>query len=288
MVESFHPPKKCGVIIVSYQSEEPLKKALWHLKQQTRPADQIVIVDSGSPNGFQIPKKELPEQAVVISLYKNVGFSAANNIGWRYLKEKGGCDYLLFLNPDAFLAPDFLAKAIDWMEQPEQQSVGAMTGTLLGYDLQRNSPTGLYDSRGIYQRWYGNWYDRDQGQACRSTEDSAAIDVPAICGALMLCRAEALQSVMMGSYGIFDESFFMYKEDIDLSLRLRKRGWRLLLLPQLIAYHCRGWQKNRQKVPKQLRLCSASNELRLHLRHKKPLPIFYSLSKWCAVQLFNL
>lgn len=102
----------------------------------------------------------------------------------------------------------------------------------------------------------------------------------------MLCRKKALDEVLLQGGAIFDPSFYMYKEDIDLSLRLRRKGWSLMYVPSLVAYHCRGWKKERKDVPKAYRLLSARNEMRLYARSGSPY-VIYSALKYAAVKLLN-
>lgn len=158
----------------------------------------------------------------------------------------------------------------------------------MGYDIVFNKPSGRYDTTGIFQSWYGKWYDRAQGSAVEEQVYDRFEDLPAICGALFFCRRAAIEQVLLNRREIFDERFYMYKEDIDLSLRLRKAGWRLTYHPEMLSYHCRGWSKNRQQVPRRFRLYSAKNELRLQIREKHCCGVIYSLAKYAAVKLLNL
>ena len=191
------------------------------------------------------------------------------------------CDYLFFLNPDAFLEENFTENAIGYMES--HPKYGAITGTTLGYNLDRDKPTGKYDTTGIFRTWYGKWYDRGQGDAVDTTLYQAEEEIPAICGAVFFCRMKALPSPE-----VMDPSFYMYKEDIDLSLKLRKKGWKLGFVPNLICYHCRGWDQDRKKMPRKFRLCSARNELAIQLKSLSPIPSLYSALKYTAVKLFDL
>jgi N-acetylglucosaminyl-diphospho-decaprenol L-rhamnosyltransferase len=270
-----------AVIIVAYASNSVLGLCVEALMNQTRRPDLVVIIDNNSPDPGYLD--DLPRDGTikVVRNTVNEGFCGANNRGYRLASEH---KYILFLNPDAFPQRDLLERAVEWMDQTGNERVGVLTGTLLGFDIMQRRPTGAIDSTGVFQTWYGKWYDRDQGAKwVRPDATPATEDVPAIVGALMFCRATALESVLPPRGEIFDRRFFMYKEDIDLSLRLRRRGWRLVYSPTLLCYHCRGWQ-GRQKMSTRARYLSARNELRVCFRNNgKGLP--YSALKFMFVPL---
>jgi GT2 family glycosyltransferase len=112
--------------------------------------------------------------------------------------------------------------------------------------------------------------------------------IPAICGAVFFTRKCALEEVMIKGNEVFDSSFYMYKEDIDLSLRLKKKGWGLYFVPDLVCYHCRGWSRDRKDMPRRFRLCSAKNEMTIQWKRRNPIALFYSLGKYCLVRWFDL
>ena len=173
------------------------------------------------------------------------------------------------------------------MQSPEFQDVAILTGTLLGFDIKTSKPNGQIDSTGIFQKWYGKWYDRLQGSVTSKTLlQTTSESVPAVCGALMFCRALALRAVLIGGKEVFDETFFMYKEDIDLSLRLIRKGWRLIYLADLHCYHCRGW-KSRKHMPRYFRYLSARNELRICPKNRWR-GLVYSLCKFIFVGFFYI
>lgn len=278
--------KKCAVIVVTHNSESYLDHCIYSLRSQTVKPQQIIVFDSGSKDLRYLDAHLESSDVTIIKSKENVGFSQANNMAFKSVSEE--IEYLLFLNPDAFLTPTYLQDAIAFMEQDENAHCGAMTGVVLGYDVEKQQPTGLYDSSGIFQRWWGRWYDRGQGGKYRSTRFQTVEPVPAICGALFFARRRALQAVALDGHAIFDPDFFMYKEDIDLSCRLRRAGWQLFLVPHLTAYHCRGWQRNRAANSRPLRLMAAKNELTLHKRYGSSLAVLYSLLKLSAVKFFNV
>lgn len=276
----------CAIIIVTFNSQKHLFKAMQCINQQTYPVEKVVIVDTGSDDDSYLAPYQQQPNVNIIFAEKNSGFCKGNNMGMSKLPDH--CDYVFFLNPDAFITPSFVEDSIAFLESTNNHDYGAITGTVLGYNIDKDLPTGTYDTTGIFRKWYGCWYDRGQGKIYKQHFFSAYEDLEAICGAVFFCRKKALDSVMLSEHEVFDHSFYMYKEDIDLSLRLRRQGWKLAFLPHLKAYHCRGWQKERSKMAKKVRLCSARNELRIHLKGINPIPIAYSLCKYAAVKWLNM
>lgn len=266
-----------AIIIVTYNSAPVLGMCLDSLQRQTRAANLIVIVDNNSADTGYLDQIPAEAPFKLVRNRRNEGFCSANNTGYNLAKS---CQYVLFLNPDAFVSNCFLDQALQWMERPENARVGCLTGTLLGFDVASNRPTGRIDSTGIFQKWYGKWFDRAQGapwDTLAPLSPNRPEDVPAACGALMFCRTAALQELAQ----VFEPGFFMYKEDIDLSLRLRARGWRIVYQPDLLCHHGRGWQ-GRTRMSYESRYRSARNELRVCWRNGlKGLP--YSLLKLAYV-----
>jgi N-acetylglucosaminyl-diphospho-decaprenol L-rhamnosyltransferase len=267
------------VIIVTHNSAEELDVCLVHLEKQTIPIKGLAIVDSGSTDPHSLD--DIYQLAGMKTIKtENVGFSKANNIGFKQIvADREGM--VVFMNPDTFLPPDYLAQAINVLN--ENPGAAVVSGKLLGYDLKNMKPTGMIDSTGIFRHWYGRWYDRGQGQNDRGQYDLIAAP-PALCGALMCCRLKALEPF----HGdVFDPDFFLYKEDIELCLRLRSAGWTLVYDPRLIAHHCRGWAKKRQKMSYDLRLMAARNEVLLYRKHPAPTMV-WALLKLFLVRIFHL
>lgn len=277
----------CKVIIVTHNSQKFLEKVIDSLDKQTRRCDQIIIVDSGSKDlSYFGPYKNRKDIHLIFDK-EDIGFCCANNLGMDTILPDD--DYVLFLNPDAFLFPNFVEQALEYMERKENCKVAVLTGTLLGYDIHKNQPTNTYDSTGIFKQWYGRWYDRAQGDVVNLNRFTEIEEPLAICGALMFCRKKALDTIILRKREVFDSSFFMYKDDIDLSLRLRRKGWYLHYIPHFHAYHCRGWSRliPRSRIPRKLKLFSAKNEVRIHLRERS-VHVLYSLFKYTLVKLFNV
>lgn len=270
--------QEVAAIIVTHNSELVLSPCIEALRRQTVAVREIIIVDCASDDRAALHFLGTTEGVKVIES-ENVGFSRANNIGMEHVSLQA--DFVIFLNPDTFLSSDFVEKSLVFCRHYPQ--VGMISGKLNGYDIGQHKPTGRLDSTGVFRKWYGRWFDRGQGETDCGQYDTPAF-VPALCGALLFCRRAALQAL----HGpVFDPDFFLYKEDIDLSLRMRKAGWQLLYHPDLLAFHCRGWSKNRGAIPVKLRRMAAANEVLLYKKHPSPYMMWACL-KYLLVRFFGL
>ncbi|CCB87717.1 glycosyltransferase family 2 protein [Parachlamydia acanthamoebae] len=274
-----------AIIIVTYNSQLHLPKAMECLQNQTVSPSQIIIVDTGSKDKSYL--WDYQENPLVELVYapQDAGFCVGNNLGWKNVAPN--TDYVFFLNPDAFITSTYLEQALQMMQNPSHANCGALTGTTLKYDMQANQPKNVYDTTGIFHTWYGRWYDRGQEETYEPQRFREIEKIPAICGAVFFCRKKALDAVLINEQEIFNSDFYMYKEDIDLSLRLQKNNWSLLFHPNLIAYHCRGWTPQRRNMPRKMRLHSAQNELRINLKHIFPFGAAYSFLKYCVVKFLD-
>lgn len=269
---------RVSAIIVSHNSHQVLSSCLDALERQTVVVSEVIVVDCGSTDrGYLLPVRG--RKGVKVIETANIGFSQANNLGMELVSPQ--TDFVLYLNPDTFLFPDFVDAALALCQ--DNPGVGMMSGKLCGYDFEKNEPTGRLDSTGVFQRWYGRWYDRGQGEEDCGQYETPAFP-PALCGALLFCRMSALQEL---AGPVFDPDFFLYKEDIELSLRLRKAGWQLLYHPRLLAYHCRGWKQERARMALEIRRMAAENEILLYRKHPSVFMI-WACCKYLLVRIFHL
>lgn len=268
------------IVIVTHNSEREIPVCLDYLEKQIDKISSLVIVDSGSTDSSYLDIFSTRFHNFLIIKTENIGFSQSNDLGFTKIDGKTG-DIVIFLNPDTFLPPDFLSNCRTHLSKDAE--VGALSGKLLGFDLDEMAPTGAIDSTGIFRAWYGRWCDRGQGEKDAGQYNEPEY-VPALCGALFCCKYEALESL---GKTVFDPDFFLYKEDIELSLRLRKKGWKLKYEPKLIGYHCRGWQKERSSISYSLRLTAAYNEMLLYRKHPSPY-IIWAICKYLLVKIFRL
>lgn len=277
-----------GVVVVTHDSVRFIDLNIARLKAQTLAPQKIVIVDSGSQDSSYLSPYE-EDKSIQVLREKNVGFCGGNNLGAGLLVNK--CKYILFLNPDCFISTDCLRELSNIMRDPRYHDVGIAGACLQGFDVDSNSPTGLMDCTGIFQTWFGRWYSRDQGRPVAECNRTRPEIVPAVTGAFMFCRSEALRQAELSVDEFFDHRFFMYKEDIDLALRLREKRWTIVCFPDLQVFHCRGWKHERWRMPRWIRLMSARNECRLRTNNVLQNPFsfkwIYSLCKYLYVLTFE-
>ncbi|WP_442795268.1 glycosyltransferase family 2 protein [Pelobium manganitolerans] len=226
-----------SVVIVSYNVKHLLKNALDSLLLATEGlATEIFVVDNASKDGSASWLKTHYPQVNLIANTSNVGFSVANNQALRGAKGK----YILILNPDTITPKNTIKEAVAFMEQ--NQDAGSLGVRMLDgngkflRESKRGLPTpwvsfcklsGLYrlfPQSKVFNRYYLGW---------QSEFETTPVDV--LTGAFLLLRKKALDQI-----GLFDEAFFMYGEDVDLSYRLTLAGYKNYYFPKVSITHFKG------------------------------------------------
>ena len=267
---------KCGVVVVTYNSAQTLE---WCLAPLLNSECSVVVVDSGSSD-IDYLKRFVGVPNVKVILKHNIGFCCANNIGINALAH---CDCILLLNPDARIEMPVVGKAMALLDSGGNERIGVVTVPLIRYDWVNQKSTGVYDSLGIASRWYGRWIDKGMGDPLVPEQLNGSAEIEAACGALMLLNRAAIEDCARNGVVGFDPSFVMYKEDIELSLRLRRAGWRIVLAGDQSAYHCRGWHPARKRAPRWARELSARNDVVVAFRYR-PGILPFALIKWIWVK----
>jgi GT2 family glycosyltransferase len=165
----------------------------------------------------------------------NVGFAAAAN---ELIRTTSGL-YLLLLNPDAYLAPDYLARLREAAESDPR--IGSVTGKLLRPEARSGGP--IIDSTGHVLCRSRVAVNRGENEPDRGQLDEPG-EVFGVCAAAALYRRAMLEDVRIGDE-YFDSAFFAYLEDVDLDWRARLRGWRAYYVPTAVAVHARGHRGKR-------------------------------------------
>ena len=249
----------CFVQIVTYNSAKYIKRCIESVINQTYANIKIVVIDNGSQDETVALLKNMSFHVYVIENPWNTGFARGHNIGFR----QNDGDYILVLNPDVVLDERFIENAIAYMEQ--NLTVGLLTGKVL-----RMTPDFQFartiDSTGIVISKTRRAFDRGQGEEDRGQYDEQK-EVFGVSGAAAVYRRRMLEDIKVWDE-YFDEDFFAYKEDVDLSWRARLKGWTCHYCPEAIAYHVRGWkQGSRKSQPLFIRIHSMKNRLLMMIKN---------------------
>jgi len=210
---------RCAVVIVHFGDPAPTASCVEAvLADPSAVARQVVVVD----NSHSLAAGALGGGVRVLEPEGNLGYGAGLNAGVASLGDcLGGA--IVGLNHDVTIEPGFLAAAVEALSLPR---VGAAAGPL---ELARPGGELWYAGGGVNFLTGTVWQSRRQGDARRARH------VGFLTGAAVAIRREAWQAV-----GGFDPAYFLYNEDLDLCLRLRRRGWRLRFEPRMRAVHALG------------------------------------------------
>jgi GT2 family glycosyltransferase len=231
-----------SIIVVSHNDADDLPLSVGSALAQRGTAVETIVVDNASSDDSREVVVGM-RGARLQSLPENVGFAAAMNLGIEATSGR----YVLALNPDCRLEPDFAAALVERLDRAP--AVGSASGRILRAAGEELEATDILDSVGIRFTAAGRHLDRGSG-APAAGRFLAEEEITGTSGAAGFYRREALESGKI-STGYFDSDFFLYREDADLAWRLRNLGWRCLYVPQAVAYH------RRRNLPERRRQMSA-------------------------------
>jgi len=210
---------KVSVIVLNWNGRNYLPECLDSLAAQTLRDFEVVLVENGSSDGSAQLVRDRYPWVRLIELPENVGFAAGNNRGL----EAATGEYIVALNNDTSVSPDFLAELLAVAQS--DPSAGMVAAKMLNY-YHRDRIDAVALKIGVNGLGYNiGCGERDAGQ-----HDGAAAFGP--CGGAALYRRDMLDEV-----GFFDPDFFAYYEDFDLAWRGRLAGWGCLCAPRALVYH---------------------------------------------------
>ncbi|MGB9773638.1 MAG: glycosyltransferase [Bacteroidota bacterium] len=241
-----------SIIIVSYNVRDFLANAINSLQEslaQVTPdrdgeRGEIIVVDNASDDGsVDFIRSRYPSVRLLVSDH-NLGFGKANNLAMKIARGK----YFLIINPDTVVQEDTLRVMVEFLKA--HPDVGMAGCKILNADgtiqlaCRRSFPTpwvaftklsglsSLFPRSRLFGRYNLTYLDPDQVH-----------DVDALAGSFMMVRREVYEQV-----GGFDESFFMYGEDVDWCYRIKSAGWRIMYVPLTQIIHFKGESTKRSDI----------------------------------------
>lgn len=215
--------EKIAVVIPNLNGENYLAEAIDSLLEQTVVAT-IIIVENASTDNSMAVIDSYGDKLVVLKNDKNLGFAGGVNVGIRYALENNFNAVALF-NNDAVAAPTWLAELSATLGKNEKN--GIVTGK-----IELNGRNQL-DSTGEFYTSWGLPYPRGRGEQT-DTYKSEEVVFGASGG------ASIYRSTMLRQIGLFDEKFFAYYEDTDISFRAQLAGWKVIYTPSAVVSHRQG------------------------------------------------
>jgi GT2 family glycosyltransferase len=209
------------VVIPNWNGAHDLPSCLDSLQNQTLNC-HIIVVDNGSMDKSLVLLEENYPQVEIIKLTKNHGFAGGVNAGMKKALEDG-TKYVALLNNDAPADKRWLENLVKKLDQ--NSKIGITTSKILSAD------SSFIDSTGDYYTIWGLPYPRGRNETDVDKYDSETTIFGASGGA-SLYRTRMIKEI-----GLFDEDFFAYYEDVDLSFRAQLAGWKVTYVPEAKVYH---------------------------------------------------
>ena len=222
---------KIDIVIVNWNTGIFLKKCVYSINNLVNHnfVNDIIIVDNNSyDNSAQLVKNE--KKVKLIFEKKNHGFAKGCNIGASYSKEK----YILFLNPDCELFDDTLEKVREFMDKVKNNYIGVCGVKMVDKDDKTVISTSRFPSIfNIFLKCFGlDRIFKSYSMLMRDFDHESSRFVEQIIGAFFFVRKDVFDKLSG-----FDEDFFLYMDEVDFSLRLRKIGYQSFYLSTAKCYH---------------------------------------------------
>jgi N-acetylglucosaminyl-diphospho-decaprenol L-rhamnosyltransferase len=254
-----------SIIIVAYRSREEIGPCLASLPRELAGGVvEVIVVDNSPGDGAgEIMRRDFP-WVRYLAPEQNLGFGRANNLGYR----QSSGEYVLFLNPDTISNAEALEHCVRRLQK--EPNIGLISPRL----VQADGSMDLACRRAIPTLWDG--FCRASGLAAAFPRtalfagynlthlpENGTYDVGAINGAFMITRREVL-----GQVGLFDETFFMYGDDLDLCIRMTRAGYRIVYDGRVQIIHRKGLSVAKEWKTMSTAIFDANREV--YLKHFNP------------------
>ena len=229
--------KRISIIIVNYNVKHFLEHCLLSVFRALPNIEaEVFVVDNQSTDGSVEMVQEKFPAVRLIANQDNVGFARGNN----QAVELASGEYILYLNPDTIVAEDCFAKCLDYLDA--NPDVGALGPKLIDGkgiflpESKRGFPSAwvafckisglssLFKKSKRFNQYHLGYLPEDETN-----------EVEVLVGCFMLCRKKVIDEV-----GSFDETYFMYGEDIDLSYQIKRAGYKNVYFPETSVIHYKG------------------------------------------------
>lgn len=223
-----------SIVIVTYNAENYIEECINSILAQTYSSYNIIIVDNNSSDNTRRIIKKMMEHVDRIHLLQNnsnLGFSRACNFGIKHAFDVFRSKFILLLNQDTVIQENLLSELTLWHNKTGD---GAYCPKIL---IKKNHTIWWIGTKFLNTKDLFKHINLSVSyHAGKEMEDTFLIKQPveieAITGCVLFLPKKIIDEV-----GYFDEQFFMYAEDLDYSIRLRKKGYKMYIIPNTVVYH---------------------------------------------------
>lgn len=262
------------ISIVTWNSADSIKDCVRSVLDQSYSNYKLLIVDNASTdNTWEILKTFSDPRLASTKFEANKGFCGGHN----HVLKNTRSEFVLLVNPDIILSPDYVEKALNTIRSNDQ--IGTVCGLLLQKPI--NDPECIIDSAGLdllpSRIMSLHYHGKRPNEIALKKEEVFGAD-----GALPLYRRKMINDISIDGQ-FFDERFFAHKEDWDVSWRSHIYGWKTTFDPACVAIHPRvfkpGNLKLRKNMSKQVKIDAVKNQLILLLKNESAKGFFQNFFK---------
>lgn len=229
------------VVIVNWNGGDQVLDCVRSLSGAGDVVSSVTVVDNASSDGSLTALSAIGGCRILPNS-QNEGFGRACNSG----AAGGKADFILLLNPDAAILPDTFGKLAEVVAKPENADVGVFGIRLQDETGETQRSCARFPDAGMFaldSLGVRHFFPKTKGMHMTDWDHNATCDVDHVIGAFYLIRRD-----LFAKLGGFDERFFVYLEDIDLSLRVHQAGYRIRYLSDIRAYHKGGGVSSQVKA----------------------------------------
>lgn len=262
---------KVSVILVIYEGKKYIRAVFDAIFAQTHKDLEVIAVINKSTDGGKEEIRQNYPQVKLIDQGRNMGFAEGNNVG---IKAATG-EFIQLVNQDLILEPNYIEEALRAFAD---EKVAAVTGKIFRYDFEKQQKTKVIDTTGVLMSKSGRGRDRGQNEIDHGQYDDQP-EVFGVSGAAAMYRKAALEKVKYRDE-YFDENFFMYWEDVDLSWRFNNAGFKNIFVSTAVGYHGRTagqseggylhllkFIKHHGKLTKQVKRWNYKNHILMYIKN---------------------
>ena len=276
---------KVAIVILNWNGLADTNECLESLKEITYPGYQVILVDNGSDgDDARVLRDTFGDYIHVIENERNYGFAEGCNIGIRYALAHMEPEYVLLLNNDTVVAPDFLDELVSVAEADPR--IGILGPKIYYYDFHGRKD--VIWAAGGKVRWWHPWVYDGIGTNEHDVPQYNRLDsVDWVSGSAMMVKRGTVETL---SY--LDPRYFFGNEDVEYCIRARKRGLKVVYVPTARVWHKVG--KSRKKrgprfsdLPPYYRLLRRNFSAMAYAYHLLLLPlllfhrgIFWMIRRW--------